>query len=367
MERRRLVIVVLAVTALVALAGCAGALGDGAVGSNDTADAPLEYGTSTGSQPAGESSNGTLSVHFIDVGQGASVLVEGPTGETMLVDSGDWTADGEAVLAYLEARGVDRLDYLVTTHADADHIGGHAAVIEHFETEGDGIGAAYDPGVAHDTATYERYLDAVEGHGVDLLLVEEGDRLPLADDNASALVLNPPAGEAEGDFHDNSVALAVEFGGFTYLTTGDAERGTEQRLLAEWPAAVDADVYQAGHHGSSSSSTAAFVDAVDPRLAVISSDRDSQFGHPHDEVLATFANRDIETYWTGVHGDVVVTTDGDDIDVTTAEQFPADPDEMVDAKGSSSSLAPVAAATGPRTPGAHARPGTHVARARTPG
>jgi len=353
--------VVLAVALLLALAGCASVVEDTPGDQPDTGETDGDV------IPPASDVEGQLAIHHIDVGQADATLLVTPAGETILVDTGDWRQGGEEVIAYLEELGIERIDHLVATHPHADHIGGHAAVIEHFETEGDGIGAAYDPGVAHDTATYERYLDAVEEHGVDLLLVEEGDRLPLADDNASALVLNPPAGEAEGDFHDNSVALAVEFGGFTYLTTGDAERETEQRLLAEWPAAVDADVYQAGHHGSSSSSTAAFVDAVDPRLAVISSDRDSQFGHPHDEVLATFANRDIETYWTGVHGDVVVTTDGDDIDVTTAEQFPADPDEMFDAKGSSSSLAPVAAATGPRTPGAHARPGTHVARARTPG
>jgi competence protein ComEC len=115
-------------------------------------------------------------------------------------------------------------------------------------------------------------------------------------------------------------------------------------------------VYQAGHHGSSSSSTAAFVDAVDPQVAIISSNRDSQYGHPHDEVLATFANRGIETYWTGVHGTVVVTTDGDDIDVTTAETFPPDPDEMFDAKEEPSSLAP---------PASPVQPGTDVARATT--
>ncbi|MEF8813334.1 MAG: MBL fold metallo-hydrolase [Halovenus sp.] len=342
--------VVLAAVVLLGFAGCAGVVEDSPGDQPGTGDAV------TDASPPATAVEGQLTLYHIDVGQADATLLVTPTGETVLIDTGDWRQDGDVVIDYLERLGIERIDHLVATHPHADHIGGHAAVIEHFETERDGIGAAYDSGVAHDTATYERYLDAIEEHDVDLLLVEEGDRLPLADDNVSALVLNPPADDAGEDFHRNSVALAVAFGEFQYLTTGDAERGTEERLLEDWPAALDADVYQAGHHGSSSSSTAAFVDAVDPQLAIISSNRDSQYGHPHDEVLATFANRDIETYWTGVHGNVVVTTDGDDIDVTTAEAFPTDPDEMFDAKGAPSSLLPVAHPI---------QPGTHVARAPT--
>jgi competence protein ComEC len=342
--------VVLAAVVLLGFAGCAGVVEDSPRDQPDTGD------TDGDALPPAAAVEGQLTLHHIDAGQADATLLVTPTGETVLIDTGDWRQDGDAVIAYLERLGIERIDHLVATHPHADHIGGHAAVIEHFETERDGIGAAYDSGVAHDTATYERYLDAVEEHDVDLLLVEEGDRLPLADANVSALVVNPPGGDSGDDFHRNSVALAVEYGEFRYLTTGDAERETEERLLEDWPAALDADVYQAGHHGSSSSSTAAFVDAVDPQVAIISSNRDSQYGHPHDEVLATFANRGIETYWTGVHGTVVVTTDGDDIDVTTAETFPPDPDEMFDAKEEPSSLAP---------PASPVQPGTDVARATT--
>jgi len=361
---------VLVVALLLGVAGCAGPAGDSPDRQED-GDSPdgLDNGNAddgADASPPATDVEGQLSIHHIDVGQADATLLVTPTGETVLIDTGGWQQDGEGVIAYLESLGIERIDHLVATHPHADHIGGHAAVIEHFETERGGIGAAYDSGVVHDTATYERYLDAVEEHDVALLVVEEGDRLPLSDDNVSALVLNPPPRDGD-DFHRNSVALAVEFGEFRYLTTGDAERETETRLREEWLAALDADVYQAGHHGSSSSSTAAFVDAVDPQVAIISSARDSQYGHPHDEVLATFANRGIETYWTGVHGDVVVTTDGDDIAVTTAEEFPPDPDEMFDATGTSSSLSPAAYATAPWTAVAGVRPGTHVARAPTAG
>lgn len=76
--------------------------------------------------------------------------------------------DGEDVIEYLEARGETRIDHLVTTHPDADHIGGHAAVIKHFETEHEGVGAVYDPGIASSSATYDEYLDAIEAHNVTL-------------------------------------------------------------------------------------------------------------------------------------------------------------------------------------------------------
>ncbi|MFU8866422.1 ComEC/Rec2 family competence protein [Natronococcus sp.] len=265
--------------------------------------------------------DGELEIHHIDVGQADSTLLVTPDGETVLIDTGDWRQDGSDVIAYLESQGVDRIDHLVATHGHADHVGGHAAVIEHFETDGDGVGVAYDSGVVHDSATYENYLDAVDTHDVDLFEVAEGDELPI--DGLEATVLNPPAGAA-GDLHYNSVAVAFEFGEFVYLTTGDAEADAERRMVEAHGDDLEADAYQASHHGSSTSSTQPFMAAVEPEIAVISSDYDSQYGHPHEEVLEDYAERGIETYWTGVHGDVVVTTDGSAVSVETEREFSND-------------------------------------------
>ncbi|SIS22140.1 lamin tail domain-containing protein, partial [Natronorubrum thiooxidans] len=241
--------------------------------------------------------DGELEIHHIDVGQGDSTLIITPANETILIDSGDWRQDGSEVIAYLEAQGINRIDHLVATHADADHIGGHAAVIEHFETTGGGVGAAYDSGVPSDSATYGNYLDTVDEYGVDFLLVESGDKLPIEGD-VSAQVMNPPAGDAGSDVNDNSIVLVFEFGDFQYLAPGDVDTGVEQRLIDEWGSDLEGDVYKAGHHGSSTSSSEALIDTVDPETAIISSAYDSQYGHPNDEVLERFAERDIETYWT---------------------------------------------------------------------
>ena len=303
------------VVSLVVIAGCTGGLaGD--------ADRSTAVGPVLNDGAVDVEVEGGLEIHHIDVGQADATLLIAPSGETMLVDTGDWRQDGQEVIEYLESHGVDRIDHLVATHAHADHIGGHEAVIDHFEKHGDGVGAAYDSGVAHTSATYDRYLDAIERHDVTLFEVREGEEIPF--EGVDALVLNPPEGDSGSDLHYNSVTLAIEFGEFRYLTTGDAEADAEERMVDDWSEDLEADVYRAGHHGSSTSSTEPFLEAASPDVAVISSALESQYGHPHDEVLESFADRGIETYWTAVHGDVVVTTDGASITVETEREAPTD-------------------------------------------
>ena len=318
---KRLVVLVLVVGS-VGLAGCV----DPGVLDPDNSDA--DPGDDAG---AGEV-QGELEIHHIDVGQADATLIRTPADETILIDSGDWPQDGSDVIEYLDARGIDRIDHLVATHPHADHIGGHAAIIETFETDREGIGNIYDPGVTHTSQTYENYLDAVDEHDQELQIVRTGDELPVADQNVTATVLNPPEDIDGSDLHEASVALLIEFGDVRYLTTGDAESGTESRLVDRWADELEADIYQAGHHGSSTSSSSGFLEAVDPEIAVISSALDSQYGHPHDETLERFGDRGIKTYWTGAHGDVVITTGGTDIEVSTAEPGPTDPLELLGIK-----------------------------------
>ena len=311
---------------LVVLSGCAG-VGVGPDGT-PTDGAPTD-GTATPAEPTGTAPppNGTIEVHVIDVGQADATLLRTDE-ETMLIDSGDWRDDGETVLEYLDSRGVDRIDHLVSTHAHADHIGGHEAVIDHYETERDGVGAVYDSGVTHTSQTYERYLDAVERHDVRLFEVRSGDEIPLEGAAATVLSPAPPVGD---DLHENGASVSVAVGETSFLFTGDAERATESRLLERHGDRLDADVYQAGHHGSNTSSGPAFLDAVDPAVAVVSSGYDSQFGHPHDEPLERFSERGIRTLWTGVHGTIVLESDGEGIAVRTQVDATTDPLELNDA------------------------------------
>jgi len=324
--------VALAALGLLVVVGLAGCLG----GSGVLADQPTE--TSSAPATASESpvteadAAGNLSVHFVHVGQGTSVLVVGPTGETLLYDTGNWNDDGEHVLDYLRARNVTRIDYLVTSHADADHIGGHAAVIEYFETEADGVGAVYDPGIAAATRTYERYLDAVEAHDVTLYRTAAGDSIPLS--GASARVLAPPEEHFAGeDRNENSLALRVAHGDASLLLTGDGEATAERYLRDRYGEDLNATVLAAGHHGSNSSTGPGLLAASAPRVAVVQSAYDSPYGHPHREVLARLADRGVPTYWTGVHGTVVFDTDGERVAVRTRRAATTDPRELRSAPG----------------------------------
>ncbi|WP_254535018.1 lamin tail domain-containing protein [Halomarina litorea] len=314
---------------LVVLAGCSGAFPGGVPGGTlgDGASTP---GTEPGSGdevapdavPLG--GNGTFSVHFINVGQSSATLVVAPSGETVLVDTGDFTDRGEDVLDYLRARGIDRIDHLVTSHADADHIGGHAAVIEYFETEGEGVGAVYDPGIAASTRTYERYLDAVEQYDVPLYLTLAGDEIPVAGLNVS--VLAPPedylAGEAR---NENSLVLRVDYREASVLLTGDGEDEAESYLVANHREALNVTVLAAGHHGSRSSSSAAFLEAASPQVITVSSAYDSRYGHPHEEVLRRLAALSVPVFWTATHGDTVVASDGRNVTVYTQRTAPTAP------------------------------------------
>ncbi|WP_226023336.1 lamin tail domain-containing protein [Halomicrobium salinisoli] len=314
---------VVAVAAVVVLAGCVGGAVDYRAGPADGEGAASTNATaSTATTDAG--GNGTLEVHHIDVGQGDSTLVVGPDNETMLIDSGDFTDDGDVVLEYLDARGIDRIDYLVTTHGHADHVGGHAAVIEHYETEEEGVGAVYDPGVAASTQTYEAYLDAVEEHNVTLYETRAGDRIPMAGANVS--VLGPPEPYHEsGDQNENSLTLRLRYGETGFLFTGDAEATHEEYLVERHGDELGATAFKVGHHGSSTSNTGEFLDAVDPEVAVVSSAYDSEYGHPHNETLARLAERGVDTYWTATHGDVLLESDGETVTAWTQREAPTDP------------------------------------------
>ncbi|WP_435074678.1 lamin tail domain-containing protein [Halorubrum sp. HHNYT27] len=305
---------VLLVAAIVALAGCAGA--------------PLGEPISTDPAPDNESpttaADGSLEVHYINVGQSVSTLVVGPDGETMLVDTGHYNDDGEHVIAYLQRHDVDRIDHLVTSHNDADHIGGNGAIIDYYETEADGIGAVYDPGIAASTRTYAEYLDAVEEHDVTLYETREGDSIRFGEVDVD--VLGPPEPYLENEArNENSIVLKLTHGDTSFMLSGDAEDDQEAYLVDEYGDQLKSTVLKAGHHGSSSSSSGAFLDAVDPQVAVVSSAYDSQYGHPHEEVLQRFADRSIPTYWTATHGDVVFVSDGTNVSVRTQRNAPTEP------------------------------------------
>jgi competence protein ComEC len=224
-----------------------------------------------------------LTMSFIDVGQGDSILVILPNTKTLLIDGGERQSSGK-VLSTLQEYGLSYIDVIVATHPHADHIGGLIDVINNVN-----VGQVLDSGQVHTTQTFEDLLDAIYNKQIPLRSVSEGESVNL-DPTVKIDVLNPPASTPNGsnneaDFNDNSVALKLTYGNFSALLTGDVEERNEARLVFKNATILDADVLKAGHHGSRTSSSLAFLNAVTPEVVIISLGAGNSYGHPHQEAL----------------------------------------------------------------------------------
>ena len=243
-----------------------------------------------------------IRIHFLDVGQGDSIFIQSAD-NAVLIDAGP-AAAGQGLVAYLEHFGITVLDYVVTTHPHADHIGGMAAVLDRFE-----VRELWMPDVSHDSATFERLLDAVERNNLEITTVQAGDTLSAGLIQMTAVA---PNSSGHSNLNNYSIVLHMQYGHTSFLFTGDAERISENEMVANgWN--LYANVLRVGHHGSRTSSTDSFLDAVRPAAAVIQVGAGNQFGHPHQEVLDRFARRGIRVLRTDELGTIVMSTDGVDI------------------------------------------------------
>ena len=239
-----------------------------------------------------------LEVHYIDVGQGSATLLKSGS-HAMLIDTGD-SDQGTKIQLYLTKQGVENLDYLVLTHPDADHIGGAPVIITKF-----GIGQLFLSNYEKDNKTTQKVRDAMQYKGLTASDYQVGDTFALG--NASFTILGPAKEYA--DSNNASIVIMVQNGNNRFLFTGDCEAEAEADLIASG-ADLSADVYLAGHHGSDSASSQAFMDAVSPSYAVISCGEGNSYGHPHAEVLNRFRSMGIQVFRTDEQGSVIAESDG---------------------------------------------------------
>lgn len=250
--------------------------------------------------------DGRLHVTVLDIGQGDAILVEAPTGATMLVDGGP---DPELTLRRIGANlpfFARRIDVVVLSHPHQDHIAGLVEVLDRFR-----IGAILHAGIGFDNPAYERLLTDAAQARTQVVLARSGQVLAL-DPSTSVRVLYPSSIDAaaplpDGDINNGSVVIEIVHGGFRALLTGDAEAPVEDALLARG-ALRPVDLLKVGHHGSNSSTTPAFVAAVRPTIAAISAGTDNEYGHPAQETLATLTG--VAVYRTDLQGDIEIATDG---------------------------------------------------------
>ncbi|MEO7660062.1 MAG: ComEC/Rec2 family competence protein, partial [Pyrinomonadaceae bacterium] len=273
--------------------------------------------------------DGRLGIDFLDVGQGDAALVTFPDGRTLLVDGGgrmryrddsddvepferDVRGIGESVVSeFLWHQGYSRIDYVMGTHADADHIQGLVDVAKNFN-----IGTAIFGEIADDDPDFIEVAEVLRKSKVPIDVVSRGDILSLG--GATLEVLSPAEsdGPRAGSDNDRSIVFRISYGGRSFLLTGDIERRTEADLIGAGRI-LRADVVKVPHHGSRTSSTQPFVDAVGARFAIIPVGRSSPFGHPHAEVVERWRSVGAVVMSTGERGTISVSTDGNDLQFRT--------------------------------------------------
>jgi len=242
-----------------------------------------------------------LTVNYIDVGQGDSIFIQTPSGKTMLIDAGV-PEMGNKVVNYIKSQGINKIDIIIATHPHSDHIGGIPAVIKNFE-----IGKVYAPKVTHTTKTYENFLNAVKDKGLKITSAKAGMDLDLGE-GVTAKVLAPNKDKYD-NLNNYSVVVKITYKDTSFLFTGDAEKESEQEMLNKGYD-LKADVLKIGHHGSSSSTTSAFLQAVSPKYAVISCGQGNSYGHPHKEIIEKLKSLNITVYRTDQQGTIIAVSDG---------------------------------------------------------
>ncbi len=252
---------------------------------------------------------GVLTVEMLDVGQGDSILITSPGGKRVLIDAGIRGAD---VVGRLKARGVEGLDLVIATHPHADHIGGMADVLH-------GLPVRFytDNGLPHTTRTYQAVMDAVEEEEITYRPAERGQSYRL-DDGARVEVLFPdgvPLRNTRSDLNSNSVVVRLTHGDDCFLFMGDAEDPTEQALLHD--GVKPCGVLKVAHHGSSHSTSAAWLRAIEPTIALVSVGAENRYGHPDGDTLARLESAGATVFRTDLDGALLLESDGHRVVVTT--------------------------------------------------
>lgn len=306
---RRLAALALAAALALGLAAC-----DGASvlpgGSADVIPNPASSGVQTAD---------SFRMHFLDVGQALSVLVE-CEGQYMLYDGGN-VDDGSMVVSYLQKQGVEELQYVFCSHAHEDHVGGLAAALAFFPAN-----HVYSPVMETSTKCFQDFVKYTQQQGLQVEVPTVGNVWQLG--SATVTMLGPVAQYSETN--DASIVLRVDYGATSFLLTGDMESDAECDLVNSG-ANLKADVLQVGHHGSSTSTSYLFLNAVLPEMGVISCGVNNKYGHPHEETLSILRDAGVDVYRTDLLGTVVIGSDGQnytirtDKNATDAERNPTAP------------------------------------------
>lgn len=295
---------------------------------NQIADNPLqEISDNSDSSNAAIMVSTKLQVHYIDVGQADSILIT-TNGESMLIDAGN-SGDGSMVVNYINNQGISNLKYVVGTHPHEDHIGGLDTVINSVDVKN-----VLMPKVQTNTQTFEDVLDAIANHNLSITAPKNSDTYQLGEATVTVV-----SNQTTDDLNNSSLMLRLEFGDTTFLFTGDAEIEAEDSAINSG-ATLQSDVLKIGHHGSDTSTSNGFLEAVQPRYGVISCGTGNSYGHPAQATLNNLSSAEIELFRTDKQGTIVATSDGATIswNVAPLADPTADPGSIEDPQAEASTV-----------------------------
>lgn len=284
------------------VSGCGSAL-TVADSSNNIITSPSSSQSSPRSNAESTQVNETLQVHFLDVGQGDSILIKASDGTSILIDGGN-NSDGPDIANYLESQQVKELAAVIATHPHEDHIGGLDIVIKRFPVK-----AIYMPNVTTTTKTFEDLISAVKESGVKRIQAEAGVFLDIPGLSGRFLA---PNGSGYADLNNYSAVLSLTFGKMTFLFTGDAGEVSEKEMLRSGQN-LKGNVLKVGHHGSSYSTSANFLNAVSPEFGIISVGTDNVYGHPAAITLVKLSGAEVKIFRTDCDGTIIAVCDGKSI------------------------------------------------------
>ena len=273
-------------------------------GQQTTVQAPggsSQSGSDTSSDTTQTSTN--VTIKFIDVGQGEAILIALPE-KTMLIDAGP-TGSAPKIAQVLQELGRNKIDYLVATHPDEDHIGGMADVISSTQ-----IGTIYAPNKTNNTATYRKFLTAIQNNNLQITLAEAGTIIDQTD-SYKLEILWPKKDANFPETNDYSIIIKLTVGNKTFLFTGDAPTNA---ILNSNPGHID--VLKLSHHGSRTGTTEVLIHKLSPTYAVLSYAVDNSYGHPMQSVLNALHKHSVEIWGTGANGTITITCDGTNIDIS---------------------------------------------------
>ncbi|WP_244833019.1 ComEC/Rec2 family competence protein [Clostridium sp. BJN0001] len=243
-----------------------------------------------------------LKIHYIDVGQADCILIQ-QGDESMIIDAGN-NDDENTIKDYLKKVNVSKFKYVVGTHPHEDHIGSLDYIVNNYD-----VNKVYFPKVTTTTKTFKNFINACKNKNLSLTVPKVSDTFMLGDAKCTIMA---PNSEKYEDLNNYSIVIKVEYKNTSFLFTGDAEDVSEKEMLNK-NLNLKADVLKVGHHGSHSSTTKEFLNAVSPRFAVISVGKDNDYGHPNDEIIKRLENFGTTIYRTDECGSIVCISDGKNI------------------------------------------------------